>query len=118
MNEEILKQLTARLEAVLEWSKAHPGSTLRELEEQVQGAVDKVRAELMAAAVAQQGVGMLQEERCSCGGRWVFQGYRKRWVMTQHGTIQVQRAYYTCDRCGAGFFPPGPTVGDHEGGME
>ncbi len=22
--------------------------------------------------------------------------------------IRVTRAYFTCERCGAGFFPPGP----------
>ncbi len=46
-----------------------------------------------------------------------FRAYRKRWVTTREGAIRVRRAYYTCEHCGAGFFPPGSAVGD-ERGME
>ncbi len=113
---EEVKRMAEKLEAVLEWSKAHPGSTLRELEERVHRAVEQLRAELMETAVAQQGVGsVLEEERCTCGGRWVLQGYRERWVTTREGAIRVRRAYYTCEHCGAGFFPPGSAVGDERG---
>ena len=38
--------------------------------------------------MAQQGVGrVLEEERCECGGRRVFQGYRERWVTTREGAF-------------------------------
>jgi hypothetical protein len=115
---EEIKRWVEKLEGVVEWSKAHPGSTLRELEEQVQKAIEQIQVELMETAVAQQGGGrVLEEERCECGGRWVFQGYRERWVTTREGAIRVRRAYYTCEHCGAGFFPPGSAVGD-ERGME
>lgn len=100
-------KINQAVEAVLVWSETHRGATLRELEEQVQEAIGKVRQELMEAAVERQGRGELKSERCACGGRWVFQGYRRRQVMTTQGAIVVERAYYTCDRCGAGIFPPG-----------
>ncbi len=91
---EEIKQWVEKLEEVVEWSKAHPGSTLRELEGQVHEVIEQIRVELMEDAVAQQGVGgVMEEERCECGGRWVFQGYRKRWVTTREGAIHVRRAY-------------------------
>lgn len=117
MAEETVTRLSEVLKAVLEWSKSHPGSTLRDLEEQVQKAMGQVQSELMEAVVAEQGMGHLPEEGCACGGRWVFQGYRERQVMTTQGNIRVRRAYFTCDRCGAGVFPPGPAI-EGGGGVE
>ncbi len=113
----VVNRIMERAKAVLEWSQAHPGSTLRELEEQVQKAVQAIRVELMEAAVAQQGVGAPPEASCSCGGAWVFKGYKTRQVTTTQGSIRIRRAYYVCDRCGAGFFPPGRPIGE-PGGME
>ncbi|MDW8067289.1 MAG: hypothetical protein RML46_00060 [Anaerolineae bacterium] len=117
MNQEVVAQISQVLESVLEWSKAHPGATLRQLEEEVAKAISQVRAQLLEAAVAQQGVGQFPQEPCACGGNWVFQGYREREVMTTQGRVKVRRAYFTCDCCGAGIFPPGPAVAD-DGGME
>ena len=74
-------------------------------------------AELMEAAVAQQGVGEPPEACCSCGGEWVFKGYKERQVMTKQGSIRIRMAYYVCDRCGAGIFPPGRAIGE-PGGVE
>lgn len=103
MEQEVMKQIMEKAQEALEWSKSHPGSTLRELEEQVQKAVNAIRKELMEAAVAQQGVGKPEEAHCSCGGEWVFKGYKQ-------GSIRVRRAYYVCNRCGAGIFPPGQAI--------
>lgn len=36
---------------------------------------------------------------CSCGGTRRFVGYRRRWVKSPCGEVQVERAYYHC--CGA-----------------
>lgn len=110
MKQEAVKRIMAEAQAVLEWSKEHPGSTLQELEEQVLKAVNAIRAELMEAAVAEQGVGEPLAARCSCGGRWVFKGYKERQVMSTLGSIRIRRAYYICERCGAGLFPPGRAI--------
>lgn len=117
MTQEVVQQMSHLLESVLEWSRMHPGATLLQLEEQVGKTMDQLRTQLMAAAVAQQGTGAYPSEPCRCGGRWVFEGYREREVMTTQGSIRIRRAYFTCDRCGAGIFPPGPAVTD-DGGME
>jgi len=125
-----LEEVMRSAQELLEWSEAHPGSTLRELEERAKvwkaEAVTKVLEAAVAlqgegrvqeGAVALQGEGRVQEGSCSCGGKWVFQGYRERQVMTSQGVIRVKRAYFTCDRCGAGIFPPGGAVAN-PGGVE
>lgn len=117
MSQEVVAQMSDVLESVLEWSKDHPGVTLQQLEEQVGKVIGQLRCQLLEAVVAQQGSGQRPEGRCSCGGEWVFQGYREREVMTTQGNIRIRRAYFTCDRCGAGFFPSGPAIAS-DGGME
>lgn len=42
---------------------------------------------------------------CECGGQARFKGYRKRFVRTLHGDIEVERSYYRCDQCGRGNLP-------------
>ena len=112
-----LEEVMRSAQELLEWSEAHPSSTLRELEERAKVWKAEAVTKVLEAAVALQGEGRVQEGSCSCGGRWVFQGYRERQVMTSQGVIRVKRAYYTCDRCGAGIFPPGGAVAN-PGGVE
>lgn len=115
MSQEVVHQMSHVLESVLDWSEAHPGATLQQLEEQVGKAMGQLRSQLLEAAVARQGSGQMQDEHCTCGGKWVFQGYREREVMTAQGNIRIRRAYFTCDRCGAGIFPPGPAIANGRG---
>lgn len=102
--QKVLEEITQSPQELLEWSQAHPGSTLRQLEEKAQTWKVKTVAKVLEAAVALQGEGTL-EARCSCGGEWVFQGDRERQGMTAQGVIRVKRAYFTCDRCRAGISP-------------
>jgi hypothetical protein len=110
----ISAEITRSVEELLRWAQDHPHCTLEELEERVQQWKARAATQLLEAAVKQQGTGALSEETCSCGGRWVFQGYRERAVMTSQGLIRVRRAYFTCERCGAGIFPPG--LGEEDSG--
>ncbi len=105
--QQFKSKMIRSIEEVLEWAKSHPDCTLRELEEQVQGWKMRLGRQLLEASVGVQDTPVQVEEPCSCGGRWVFQGYRERNVMTSQGAIRVKRAYFTCERCGQGFFPLG-----------
>jgi len=104
--EKVLEEITQSARELLEWSEANPGCTLGELEEKVKAWKGRAVVKVLEAAVALQGEGVWAQERCSCGGKWVFQGYRERQVMTSQGVIKVRRAYFTCDGCKAGLFPP------------
>jgi len=115
--ETIIAEMIRSAEEILQWAKAHPTCTLRELEERIQQWKTRMGTQLLEATVATQGTGRWAEGTCACGGQWVFEGYRGREVMTSQGVIRVKRAYFTCERCGQGFFPPGPTERD-SGGLE
>lgn len=113
--QETIEEVSQAFEGFLEWSKDHKGCTLRELEDKAGRLREAIRVAL-EAGVAIQGEGNPTEGVvCSCGGKGVFQGYRERQVMTRFGPIRVRRAYFTCERCGQGIFPPGGAVGDVRG---
>ena len=76
--QETLEEVQQKLQELLEWSASHPGLSLRELEERVQRTERQMRERVMEKVVELQGAGKLEEERCSCGGKLVFQGYRER----------------------------------------
>jgi len=86
--------------------------TLRELEERVQQWKTRMGRQLLEEALALQGEGKQPEGTCSCGGQWVFKGYRSQ------GLIRVKRAYFTCERCGQGFFPLDLEKGIQDGWSE
>jgi Zn finger protein HypA/HybF involved in hydrogenase expression len=54
----------------------------------------------------------LDEVRCEkCHVRMSRRGKRKRQFVTVRGEVEVERQYYVCPKCGAGYFPPRRTVG-------
>jgi uncharacterized protein with PIN domain len=55
-------------------------------------------------------------ERCqTCGREMRNKGRKRKTIESRGGGIVLERGYCYCTECGAGIFPPGPTV---EGGGE
>jgi hypothetical protein len=46
----------------------------------------------------------------ACGKAMSYRGTPERQVGHREGDIGLERAYYYCDSCEAGLFPPGPPV--------
>jgi len=106
--QEVVQRSAESVEDFLQWSQEHQGCTLSELEKELNRRVGGVVREALEAGVAlQEDKGVVQDAKCSCGGKGVFQGYRERQVVSGVGVIRMKRAYFTCERCGQGFFPPG-----------
>lgn len=42
-----------------------------------------------------------------CGADMRLKDYRKRWIETKAGSVEVERAYFYCPTCKVGLFPPG-----------
>src|SRR5262249_51227756 len=42
----------------------------------------------------------------ACGKEMVYQGQRRRVIVSEAGEITLQRAYYYCRSCKIGSFPP------------
>jgi uncharacterized protein with PIN domain len=109
--EELKAQLLKEAEAIINEIVGKDGNnqaeTMKAIEEAALKAGEQVKASVLAGLV-----GNIQEqeekEGCPrCGGQLRKKGKRSKWVLTQAGEVQVEREYYYCGRCKAGFFPPG-----------
>ncbi len=84
--------------------------SLSDIEEGVLGAGRQLQAgltEALVEAAAAEEKGAVAPRCPVCGGKMRHQGYRKRRVVTKTGEVTMWRAYYRCEPCGTGVFPPG-----------
>ena len=45
-----------------------------------------------------------------CGEAMSYRGLPERQVGHREGDVELERAYYYCDHCAGGLFPPGPSA--------
>jgi hypothetical protein len=95
------------------WREAHPEASFDEIAGQVTPRRRALMAVLLKQLAQQQGTGMVAEEvHCpECGQGMRYTGAARREV--EHyleGETELRRAYYHCERCHGGIFPPGWTV--------
>jgi YgiT-type zinc finger domain-containing protein len=101
------------ISGMLEWRLQHPKATLAEIEAEVDQRLAGMRARMIAdAALASQSADWergSETERCpECGQALEKKGKKKRKLETRGGqTIELEREYGVCPKCGHGFFPPG-----------
>ena len=89
------------------WHSTHPRATLAELEVAVEEQIERLRAHLLDARTEAG----FHEERplCpQCGSTMVprTQSSRQLILRGDH-SLDLERSYVVCRRCGEGLFPPG-----------
>lgn len=101
------------MEGMGEWREQNPKATLREIEKALDERITKLRAKVLEEAA------QLSEMRTWTEGENVpvcpdckkaleFRVKGKRELQTQGGhSIELEREYGICPKCGQGFFPPG-----------
>ena len=110
-SEEERKNINADLiEGLNKWREKHPRATMREIEEEIDRRMSKMRAGLIVDTVmrsASTGTEKGKKEMCpKCGGAVKKKGKKKRKLETNGGQeIEFERDYVTCQSCGHGFFP-------------
>lgn len=101
---------TDLMERLNQWREKHPRATMREIEEEIDRRMSKVRARLITDTVmknASIGKQKGKKEMCpKCGGEIKKKGKKKRKLETNGGQeIEFEREYVRCQSCGHGFFP-------------
>jgi hypothetical protein len=107
-------QINEIVEALLAEKSEPDRITLSEIEQLVAAAGEKLKAALTGGLVQQAS----EEDRsaagpvcATCGQAMHYKGQKEKYVATETGGVRVKRAYYYCDTCRAGVFPPGSAVG-------
>ena len=83
--------------------------TLDDIEEQVMEIGQQFEAVLTEKMIcAAEGVSREAAIICTqCGEEMRHRGYREKTLLTRTGEVRLRRAYYRCEDCGRGIFPPG-----------
>jgi YgiT-type zinc finger domain-containing protein len=98
------------IEGLNQWREKHPRATMREIEEEIDRRMSKMRAQLIVKTVMKSASPDMEkgkEEKCpKCGGALKKKGKKKRKLETNGGQeIEFEREYVACQSCGHGFFP-------------
>ena len=113
-DDELKARMKAKAEAELEKLLAEKQSpaeiSLSDIERVVHRAGEAIKAEFTAGLVEQvssrepavPGPGCPQ-----CEQEMHYKGLKPKHIVTETGEITVERAYYYCETCRTGLFPPG-----------
>lgn len=104
----LMKEFEAEIDRMLaNRPKLEEEVTLRYAEKTAVGAGEKLK-EVIVQALLEAHEEQEHLVNCpTCGKRLGMKDYRTRQVVTEAGEVEVKRAYYYCENCQQGIFPPG-----------
>jgi len=109
MKAALLQKAEAEIDRLLDWEERTDKPTLTQMENAVLASRQAVGEEMVQALLS----GQDERERLDppvcprCGQPTQDKGYQTHQVETRVGPVGIQRRYYHCPACQAGFFPPG-----------
>lgn len=113
-DDELKAHMKAKAEAVIEKLFAEKKSPheikLSDIERAVYEAGETIKADLTAGLVAQvsEEAAEVPSPSCPrCGQEMHYKGHKAKQLITETGAVTVKRAYYYCETCRSGLFPPG-----------
>jgi hypothetical protein len=102
-SEEVIEELVSRKRGASE-------ITLSEIEELVREAGEALKQAMTEELVKQvsQAEPEVPGPACErCGKEMHYKGMKSKHVIAETGEVDVERAYYYCETCKSGIFPPG-----------
>ena len=106
------KMSAATMQELGDWREKQPKATLREIEQELDEQIMKLRAEVLEEAAQWSEMRVWTESAATpicpdCQTALEFRLKGKRALQTHGGhPIELEREYGICPSCGQGFFPP------------
>lgn len=106
---ELEAEAAQLIAALLDWTEQTDAPDLTAIEDEVLKLRQQFGERLAAVAVAQQPTAEPLTVKCPQCGRPMHQKKKRqrRRVQGRAGDVALSRAYYYCDHCRVGLFPPG-----------
>lgn len=110
---ELLVAAEEVIDELLEWHERSEAPTLTEIEDVVLDLRKRVGERMEQAVIEEQEtIHPVPGPACpTCGREMHYKGMKKLTVSGRTGDTELERAYFYCDRCRRGLFPPGSTTG-------
>jgi len=100
------------------WRAGHLAASFDEIAEQVMRRRQVIMGKLIDELAAKADDQVVAPECEQCRQAMIYRGKAKRQVSHREGEVALVRAYYYCDHCRSGFFPPRPAVAVESARME
>ena len=106
--------------ALLDWTDYTEAPTLTQIEDQVLKLRQQFAEKLAEAVVDRQAAVDPLTVKCPQCGRPMHpkKKRQRRRVQSRVGGVPLKRAYYYCEACRVGLFPPGPATAGGEAAVE
>jgi uncharacterized protein with PIN domain len=116
---ELEAEAARLIDALLDWTDQTDAPNLTQIEDEVLKLRQQFAEKLAEAAVDRQATTAPLTVKCPQCGRPMHQKKRqRRRVESRVGGVALKRAYYYCDACRVGLFPPGPATAGGGGTLE
>lgn len=109
---ELMKAAETTIDKLLAWNEESEQPNLTQIEEIVLELRQQLSQTMTEAVLdSQEAVRPVPGPCCnSCHQEMRYKGMYPKTVSSWVGEIKLDRAYFYCDRCQRGLFPPGPTT--------
>ena len=109
IEERMMAEAQRAIKALLSQRQPSDELTLTEIEQLVRQAGGEIMEGMTASLVeASQDKQQVPGPGCPhCGQEMAYKGHQEKNLTTDTGKARLRRAYYYCDACEVGLFPPG-----------
>jgi hypothetical protein len=109
---ELLAAAEEVIDELLEWHERSEAPTLTEIEDAVLDLRKRLGERMEQAVIEdQEAIHPVPGPACpTCGREMHYKGMKELTVRGRTGDIELERAYFYCDRCRRGLFPPRSTT--------
>ena len=108
---ELLAAAEEMIDELLEWHERTEAPTLTEIEDAILDLRKRLGDRMEQVVIEdQEATHPVPGPACPmCGREMHYKGMKKLTTSGRTGDIELERAYFYCDRCRRGLFPPGST---------